>query len=292
MTTEQTMTDLTCKLCGSSNVRFQFSEDRGGMTYSSYHCGHCDLYQTLGEIDDVSPDYVNLEEADLAGEHVYIQQHSKKAAFAQWLAEVDRLAGKPRDDTRRSVLDIGCGVGGFLDFARDNGFATYGFDASRAQVEVAQRSHPMVRHAVSIDEYMASFEVKPRIDCVTMWDVFEHIRDPKSLLSGVRNYLHADTIFYVSVPNGKPNPAKIKLARARKREIGLIPWEHVFYYTPSSLARVFRENGYEPLQIGGVKPYVRDMNAFEMVRRGLHTALASTPYAFQISAFAKPAHQD
>jgi len=280
--------ELKCKLCGSKNVNFLFSEERSGVAYNSYHCEDCDLYQTLGDISDVSPDYVDLEEGDLVGEHVFIQRKSKIGAFTQWLEEAKRLDPGLAAGERRSVLDIGCGVGGFLDFARERGFDVYGFDASEAQARVAQKKHPNVRHAISMDDYMAEFAEKPRIDFVTMWDVFEHIRDPKTLLRQVRQYLTPNTVYFVSVPSGKPTKAKLAFAKIRNREIGLIPWEHVFYYTPSSLARVFADNGYEALKVTGVAPYVRDMNMHEFVRRNVHNLLQRTPYAFQICAFAKP----
>lgn len=279
--------ELTCKLCGNSDVEFLFSEQRNGIAYKSYHCRACNLYQTLGDIESVSPDYVDLEENDLDAAHVYLQRVAKQSGFRQWLETVRKLTshntGRPP-----KVLDIGCGVGGFLDFAKANGFETYGFDASKAQVAQAKANHPNVGYAISIDDYMAQFDTAPQFDFVTMWDVFEHIRDPKTLLTEVRKHLPSHAIYFVSVPSGAPTKAKLALAKLRGRDPGLIPWEHVFYYTPDSLARVFEDNGYAPLKVTGVVPYVHEMSGHELIRRAVQAVLRPTPYAFQICAFAKP----
>lgn len=281
--------DLRCKLCGDSGVRFAFAEEVGGNRYASYHCAKCDVYQTLGEVPSVSPDYVDLTEHDLVGEHVFLQRAHKRPAFEEWLAAVKRLDPGFAAGERRTLLDIGCGVGGFLDFAAENGLDVYGFDASEAQIAVARRSHPHVRHAISIDDYAAQLPERPAFDFVTMWDVFEHIREPQALLGSVRPYMKPNGLFYVSVPSGAPTRLKLAVAKLRGGELGLIPWEHVFYYTKRSLPSVFRQAGYEVAAIDGVAPYVRPLSVKEAVRRVVHRVLRATPMAFQISAFARPA---
>jgi SAM-dependent methyltransferase len=281
--------DLRCKLCGDSDVRFEFSEEVDGNRYASYHCAKCDVYQTLGEVPSVSPDYVDLTEHDLVGEHVFLQRAHKRPAFEEWLVAVKRLDSGFAAGERRTLLDIGCGVGGFLDFAAENGLDVYGFDASEAQIAVAHGTHPNVRHAISADDYAAQLPHRPAFDFVTMWDVFEHIREPQALLGSVRPFMKPAGLFYVSVPSGAPTRLKLKVAKMRGTEPGLIPWEHVFYYTKKSLASVFRQSGYDVAVIDGVAPYVRPLSFHEAVRRIVHRALRATPMAFQISAFARPA---
>ena len=282
------VSDLRCKLCGNAHVEFVFSEDIGGQTYASYYCSKCDVYQTLGEVPAVSPDYIGLTEDELVGEHVFLQRAHKRPAFEKWLDAVKRLDPGFAKGERRKLLDIGCGVGGFLDFAKDHGFDVYGFDASEAQIQLARRNHPNVRHAITIDDYIDQLSERPSFDYVTMWDVFEHIREPQALLTSVRPYVSQDGLFYVSVPSGAPTRAKLAAARWRKSSPGLIPWEHVFYYTKKSLPIVFGQSGYTIVAIDGVAPYMRSMSVHEFVRRMVHTALRATPLALQISAFARP----
>ncbi len=282
--------NLNCHLCGSKYVRLLFSELRKGRIYNNYHCPDCDLYQTLGDLEPISPDYVDLEEEDLDPAHRFLQTVHKLRAFHQWKKLVNQHYFSERF-TQANVLDVGCGIGGFLDFARYLGLTTYGFDASNAHVIEAQSRHDNVRHATSVREYFERLSALPRIDVVTLWDVFEHVRNPKQFLAELREILKCSGgILFVSVPSGSMNPVKVRIASILQRPIGLIPWEHVFYYTPKSLRRMLQEMGFEVLMLGGVEPYVRQpLTVHEGLRRVAHNMLRNTPYALQIFALARVA---
>lgn len=277
---------LACKLCGSTVVEPIFSEVSQGRTYTSYHCPSCNVYQTLGEVAPVSPDYVDLTADDLTEDHVYLQRAHKHPAFKEWLDNIKAFDKNFNNGDPHSVLDIGCGVGGFLDFAADSGLTIYGFDASSSQVDVARQRHPNVRNAISIKDYAESIGDDVRFDFITMWDVFEHIREPFPLLADVKKYLAPNGIFFISVPGGGPIPARMKVQKLLKQQsAGLIPWEHVFYHTRRSLKIVFAKAGFQVLKIGGVAPYVRAMSLHEGIRRVAHRVLKSTAYAFQYSTY-------
>lgn len=279
--------DIACHLCGSKNLRLVFTESNAVRSYSSYLCSACNLHQTLGIIDPVSPDYIDLEENDLTGEHVYIQRRHKFTAFQQWQQV---MADNGLQDLRgKKLLDIGCGVGGFLEFGRALGLDCYGFDASPAQIVQAQKTFPNVRHAESLKDYITQLGGNLKFDMITMWDVFEHIRTPDTLLNEIRDHLSAQGLLYVSVPNGAPNQIKVRLANIRgRKDIGLIPWEHVFYYTPKSLRIRLGKAGLDVVKVSGVVPYQRKpLNSFEIIRRAVHHTLRMTPYALQIYGLAK-----
>jgi 2-polyprenyl-3-methyl-5-hydroxy-6-metoxy-1,4-benzoquinol methylase len=279
---------LSCHLCGNVRVDALFSEGRQGRVYTSYHCPACDLYQTLGEVEPVSPDYIDLVEEDLDPAHRFLQTAHKLPAFLQWRALVTNHLKNPLE--KSTVLDIGCGIGGFLDFARSLDLTTFGFDASKAHAKEAQSQHSSVRHAISSAGYFQALGFRPQIDLVTLWDVFEHVRDPAKFLADIHDVLRTSNgTLFISVPSGAMNPTKVRIARARKRPVGLIPWEHVFYYTPKSLRRVTEEAGFDVLDLGGVQPYIRQpLTMHEALRRTAHHALRNTSHALQIYVLARP----
>ena len=174
-----------------------------------------------------------------------------------------------------------------LAFAQAQGQKVYGFDASPVQVERCRQRHSNVRLAYSIDDYFSQIGERPALDAITMWDVFEHIREPLDFLSGIRSACQRETLVYVSVPSGAINPAKIALGKLLGRPPGLIPWEHVFYYTKRSLPAMFERAGFDVLDLGAVEIYRRPPSVHERARRLAHTLLAPTPYAFQIFALAR-----
>jgi SAM-dependent methyltransferase len=232
----------------------------------------------------VSPDYIVLAKEDLSASHRFLQTGGKSAAFDQWHALM-----AAHGITRGRLLDIGCGIGGFLDFAAAHEFDAYGFDASTAQAEDARLRHPRVRAATCIADYESSLnEALLPFDAITLWDVFEHVRDPDALLTEIRNRLASAGLLFLSVPGGGLIPLKVALARLRGRPPGLIPWEHVFYHVPSSLRRVLEDNGFMVLVAGGVVPYMRAPGLAETIRQQIHRGLANSRLALQLFAIATP----
>lgn len=284
----QSKETLECYLCGNKSLKALFSESRESKEYTSYHCSDCNLYQTLGNVDPLSPDYINLEEGDLNSAHRFLQTTHKLPAFKQWKDLIGVHHVKPLDES--AVLDVGCGIGGFLDFALSLNLTTFGFDASNAHAKVARSHHPLVRHAISPQSYFQELGIVPHIDLVTLWDVFEHVRDPAKFLFDLQAVLRqSNGLLFVSVPSGAMNPVKVRIAKMLKRPAGLIPWEHVFYYTPKSLRRVVEEAGFEILDSGGVLPYVRQpVTIHECLRRTLHRCLRNTDRALQLYVIARP----
>jgi len=279
---------IQCYLCGSRNVWPLFSEKRQGRTYTNYHCTECDLFQTLGDIDPISPDYIDLKVGDLDDAHRFLQTTHKLPAFRQWQALIEHNMIISRAET--TILDVGCGIGGFLDFAKSMNLVTYGFDASKAHVAVARIQHQMVLHSISVSKYIEQLVSPPHFDLVTFWDVFEHVREPNQLLSELHGVLKPNNgLLFLSVPSGAMSTIRVRIASLLNRPTGLIPWEHVFYYTPTSLKRMLEISGFEIVAQGGVQPYLRyPWTVHEIIRRVTHHILRNTPYALQIYALARP----
>jgi len=272
---------LSCALCGSAELQKAYTDSWRGRTYTGYHCRSCDLYQTLGEIEVVSPEYESLTEADLTEHHVFLQTKHKVGAFAQWMKLMEKHGNRPLSGT---LLDIGCGVGGFLDYAGSHGLDTFGFDASRAQVERVRQKHPNVGRFDNLDEYAATLPEGTQFDYITMWDVLEHIRNPEILLDSIRKYLKPNGLLFVSIPNGGPIPIRLKIASLFNTPLGLIPWEHVFFYTRRSLRALMEKNKYQVVDISGVVAYPRKISPHEVLRRVAFRALLDTRYALQLYA--------
>lgn len=274
-----------CGICGSAKLTFAFAESNNGTNFEQYSCASCGVMQTIGDVAAVSPDYVRLTAEDLTEEHRAIQTKSKLQAFAQW-RDLMRRYGKQSG----AVVDIGCGVGGFLDYAKKAGFQAMGFDASSAQAHVAREQHDLVRNAISFADYKEMLGgALPPVQMVTMWDVFEHIRDPQALLADVRSVMEPDGLFYVSVPGGGLNQLKVNFRKILGKTPGLVPWEHVYYHVPRSLKKVLVDNGFEVLEIGGTAPYQRGPEFAERFRQVVQKVIAPTSRALQIYAVARPA---
>jgi 2-polyprenyl-3-methyl-5-hydroxy-6-metoxy-1,4-benzoquinol methylase len=253
-----------CKLCGSAKVKGVASERHDLYTYHVVHCSHCDLIQTVEHYAEVSPDYVDLENSALDESRLWCQGTHKLPAFDQWLTHASRI--KAHQSSK--LLDVGCGTGGFLKFASANGFSAYGFDASMVQAEYARTYFPEVRHASSLQDYLELLgQPDLKFDCITLWDVFEHIRNPVPFLRQLAEALEPGGHLFISVPNGRAIPWKIQIHRALNMPLDLAPWEHVFYHSIQSLHKCLEASSLDPVHCGAVACYPRPLSLFELCRR-------------------------
>lgn len=263
-----------CKLCGSLQVEELAWEEHDSRTYHIVRCPHCDLVQTVEHYADLSPDYVDIETDAVDEGRLWCQGTHKLPAFKQWLAYASRLATSKHP----TLLDVGCGTGGFLKFASANGFQAYGFDASKVQVEYARTLFSDVRGASSLPAYLEALD-QPRLqfDFITLWDVFEHIRNPVPFLQQLADALQPGAHLFISVPNGRAIPWKIRVHRALNKPLDLAPWEHVFYHSVRSLTRCMETCSLEPASFGAVACYPRPLSLFELGRRAGFFMLRAVP---------------
>ncbi|MFC1587369.1 class I SAM-dependent methyltransferase [Planctomycetota bacterium] len=99
---------------------------------------------------------------------------------------------------RGLLLDVGCGTGEFLRLAQKDGWQVSGVEPAPNIVEI-------LRGKFAVPVYQGFFEkveiASESIDCLTMWDVIEHLYDPGSALKKVSELLKPGGIFVFKTPN-------------------------------------------------------------------------------------------
>lgn len=97
----------------------------------------------------------------------------------------------PSVDGPRRALDLGCGLGGFLDVLQDEGWETWGIEPGPRQREVAGRRHRMLSEPPS-DE---------RFDLVVVNHVIEHLTRPRAVLESLAAATRPGGRLFVSTPD-------------------------------------------------------------------------------------------
>jgi 2-polyprenyl-3-methyl-5-hydroxy-6-metoxy-1,4-benzoquinol methylase len=99
----------------------------------------------------------------------------------------------------RVVADIGCGAGSFLDLARGVASATLGIEPTRAYHDTLRaRGHEAFSYVDHVADGWAG-----RVDLAVCFSVVEHVRDPVSLLAGIRRLLTPKGRLVLSTPNAR-----------------------------------------------------------------------------------------
>lgn len=268
---------IPCNLCGSSQTE-PYCPENGlglvqcqncGLVYVSPRPDPNELYALYGET------YFHNDESGVVGYSNYIadERNIRKTANGR-IQQLERYIQPGR------MLDVGCAVGFFMDEARQRGWQVEGLDVSNFAVEYA-------REQFGLNARQGSFtglEFAPdSFDMVTMWDVIEHVPDPKSYIRKAAAVLRQGGVLALATPDIDSLPARL----TGKRWVGYkLSEEHVYYFSRRTLTRMLEEAGFEVLESRHVGKYVT-LRLF-VDRLGMYAAplaklLALAERAFKLS---------
>lgn len=171
------------------------------------------------------------------------------------LAETARLLAKNMASSA-TVLDIGCGDGGFLKEMHALGFDNLiGFDQSPGIERAKQLGFGRFFHS-PVGEFLASAEAagSANADAIVMVNVLEHVAEPLKLLRRIHGILPRDGYVCITVPNDF-SPLQKAFLKAK----GHRPWfvclpDHLNYFTFSTLHKVLQNVGFAVIDQAALYP--------------------------------------
>jgi cyclopropane fatty-acyl-phospholipid synthase-like methyltransferase len=158
-----------------------------------------------------------------------------RSVFSDDLDVVKKRTGKSESDLR--VLDLGCGMGLFLNFLRSSGYRNVsGFELDAGQAEAGRSLGLNVDQSNSTLTWLDS--CSDRFDAIFAIDVLEHVHpeELQSILVAMRRLLTKGGVLIATVPNANSTSA------GRWR---YIDWTHRLSFTEHSLAHILRLSGFE-----------------------------------------------
>jgi len=126
------------------------------------------------------------------------------------------------------LLDVGCGEGYFLTFARQRGWDPYGVDTSPEAIEAARK---WLGDRVSCQTLQEAAYPSETFDVVTLFEVVEHLPDPVAHLQEVWRILKPGGWIFLSAPNF----ASVERRLFRQWWVGLDAPRHLQQFTPGTL---------------------------------------------------------
>ncbi len=242
-----------CHICGGVAITF-FCEKN---SYKIYRCSSCDLRFVFPMPTDLAAiygeDYFKNESP--AQSHGYGDYDRDKEpmrnAFIDVLKYVEKLV------TGRRIFDVGAATGYFLDLAHVRGWQTFGSEISAYGAKEAQsRGHEMVYGD------LPTLSQLPAVDVVTMFDVLEHVADPRAFVTAINRMLPLGGIFVINTPDASSTWARFLGPRWQL----IVPPEHVYYYSPNNVRMLLLECGFETVEISRMSkrftlPYIFKMLA-------------------------------
>jgi SAM-dependent methyltransferase len=157
------------------------------------------------------------------------------------LRRIGRLLGGrpastvPGAGSARRAFDIGCGTGCFLAEAGRAGWETGGCEVSPHAAERA-RARGLAVTCTPVEQ----LDLTPsHYDCVTFWDVIEHLRDPQAALAKAAGALRPGGVLALST--GDITSLCARLSGPRWHLFNLP--EHLYFFSPRALQRLLSRVG-------------------------------------------------
>jgi 2-polyprenyl-3-methyl-5-hydroxy-6-metoxy-1,4-benzoquinol methylase len=133
--------------------------------------------------------------------------------------------------TSGSVLDIGCGVGWFLEAAKKDGFKVYGQEISS---DLADFTRELLNVKVFESEIS---EINLKFDVITMFDLIEHVSNPLKLVIDCKQLLNPGGIILAFTPNYD----SLGIAEMGKDSSLICPPAHLTYFTKKSVTELAKK---------------------------------------------------
>lgn len=152
------------------------------------------------------------------------------------------LGAIPADAKGGRLLDVGCATGSFLASALEAGFTDVrGIDLSSRSTAYANKR--IGRPVAMAGDFLTHPFRAEEFDVVTCWASLEHVREPEGFVREAQRVLKRGGILCASVPNR--GGISMRLLGPR---YSLVDFDHLNYFTPSSLGRVCERNGLSVLK--------------------------------------------
>lgn len=148
----------------------------------------------------------------------------------------------PRPRPGATLLDVGCGNGRFMAWARVAGWKCAGVEVDAVSAAKA-RERGFEVHVGDLHDLVISGR---RFDTVTISHVLEHVHDPTRLLALARRLLKAKGHFWIETPNIDALGHRCFGAHWR----GLEPPRHLQIFHPNLLRRQLQEAGFTDVRQG------------------------------------------
>ena len=220
-----------CPVCNSGDREVL----RSRMGLDIYRCSSCDHRYMHPRIkfDTLVKLYADDKTAsDVYTQPVQIDIDRKKYQYGMDVIE------KLNPPSMNKIMDIGCGSGGFLKIANETGGEyCVGVDANERYSDIYEETKG-VQFLQTSFEHIDLEKIGADYDCISMWNVLEHLYDIQSIITDVRNMLKPGGLLFIMVPNVESLASRVIRERS-----ATFNWKHVSHFTRSSLDRLMTSCG-------------------------------------------------
>lgn len=189
---------INCDLCGENNFKPLFQES--GYTFGQ--CRNCSLYYvwsrpTKEEQNKIVENYL-IKKPHISMEQKFLEMSLfRKEECLDYIKTIEKLVKKGR------LLDVGCGIGTLMWFAKKMGWHVEGIESNIDKIEIAKSMAIGEIYPIPVEELNLP---KESYNVITMINVFSHLRSPKKTLKHLMTLLKPRGFLLMRTGEFRDNP--------------------------------------------------------------------------------------
>lgn len=237
-----------CDLCGGEDFRLVAVE----AGHRIWKCRTCGLFQVRPIPAQTSGQNQAYWKVDMDNPVMLRERLGSQRVFGHGLDRLEQTTGVSVPGKR--VLDVGCGMGAFLEIAQSRGALPYGIDLSPEAVEFTRRKCGI--ETATVGEFERVDYPDGFFQIVTGWNVLEHTHSPRRWLDQAHRLLADDGVLLIKVPNVRFSAIASKLTPILRRlglpQTGYLasrPPLHLYGFSPATLRHLLVSRGFEVLSV-------------------------------------------
>jgi 2-polyprenyl-3-methyl-5-hydroxy-6-metoxy-1,4-benzoquinol methylase len=141
----------------------------------------------------------------------------------------------------KSILDIGCATGEFLNFFKEKGWTTFGIEPGTEARKFAEENYKLE----VFDENKIATIPNQSFDVISMWHVLEHVPHLNQRISELKRILNDKGILLIAVPNSNSYDA----IHYKNYWAAYDVPRHLYHFNPITLKEIFTKHGFEIAKI-------------------------------------------
>jgi len=222
----------TCIVCGKN---LSASDKYPGLL----QCDSCDFL--TADVNMSDDELAKLYGHDYFHDGEYGNYLSEKTALQlNFKHRLNLISSLPAIGTQSKIFEIGCAYGFFLELLK-------GLYSKSAGIDISENAVKYAKDELNVDAHHGNFlEFHPDFspDVVCMWDVIEHLKNPREILEQA-NKITADN-GYILITTGDVRSLNARIRGPKWRLVH--PPTHLHYFSKKSIETMLKDVGYENIQ--------------------------------------------
>ncbi len=245
-----------CPVCqGAKFSPFLVCEDNTANTAQKFNLLHCDACSFV--FTSPRPTAEGIVKYYQSGNYIShsneqkgiiskIYYYVRERALARKLNIINEFSTQNnQQNNEKHLLDMGCGVGAFLDICAQNNWNIEGVETDTEARNLAiktlsnnQKKQENSNQEITIFADVFEIKTEKKYDIITLWHVLEHIHELDKTITHLKNLLKPNGKLIIAVPNLESDDAKFF---GRFWAAYDVP-RHLYHFSKKTLTQLFERH--------------------------------------------------